>query len=154
MTLDSTTRQWSLVIAAPAEGFLTINATRRMHWSKERRIARVWRAAAYNAACHAHLPIGLRRIHVDVVLRFVDRKIRDEDNYTLTVKPIIDALGPHRTYVSRGRLVAELGWGVVPGDDSRYLSRSVIIGEPVAKSWRGPAGLVELTITDLSSGSS
>lgn len=148
---STTPRQWRIIIPTPPDGFLSLNKVNRGHWSVSRRIARAWRTAAYQAAQIHRLPTGLARVRAEVVLRFADRRVRDAGNYEATVKPIIDGLGPRRVYNRAGKIIVELGYGLIPGDDARYLDKpATVIGEPIKRAPGGPAGWVELTITDLS----
>lgn len=116
---------------------------RTLHWSKWRTISKAWRTAAFNAATIARLPKGLSRVRIDVVLRFRDRRTRDTENYATTIKPIIDGLGPQRVYASKtAGTVVELGYGLIPGDDERYLVKpEAKIGPPLSKTAKRLTGL-------------
>jgi crossover junction endodeoxyribonuclease RusA len=69
----------------------------RLHWSKQRRHARLWRAAACWATIH-QVPVQrviARRLPpctVTVVLPVHDRRRRDPHNYFPVVKAVIDGL--------------------------------------------------------------
>lgn len=119
-----------------------------------------WRRAAFDAMADAELPQEMGRIRLQVELRFVDGRTRDPSNFVPTFKPMIDALQPTRTYtrnrkhkvgsrtVPATETVTEWGWGVVEGDDPRYVEQpEPIIGEPIG---RGPRkGIVIFHITPL-----
>jgi hypothetical protein len=106
------------------------------------RASKAWRAAAYNALTKAMVPVGLGRVYIEVELRFPDRLHRDPANFEPTVKPCIDSLQSMRRYVrkhpktGRDELVIELGRGVVPGDDPRYVVRGpeLPVGEPLGRA--------------------
>lgn len=149
---STTPQQWRIIIPTPPEGFLSLNKVNRGHWSVSRRIARAWRTAAYQAAQIHRLPTGLARVRIEVVLRFPDRRLRDASNYESTVKPIVDGLGPRRVYRDKhGKLHVDLGYGLIPGDDARYLDKpATVIGEPARPTPDSPRGWAQLTITDLS----
>lgn len=141
------TRTWTLAIPAP-EPMKSANA--REHWRAVSRSRRKWREAAYLRAAAAKLPRGLRRVCIDVELRFTSVRRRDAPNYHPTViKPIVDALGPQRIVRGKNGTRVELGWGLIPDDTAEYLDLTVPhIGDPVPRG-SYPHGLVVLTITDL-----
>lgn len=120
-----------------------------------------WRLAAYTALLNAGIP-SFERIHLQVELRFVDRRVRDASNYRPTVKPMIDALQVGREYdtvrrtkaygrtVEQVRHVIEYGAGIIPGDDRRYLVEPEhLIGPPIGRD-AGTKGIVIFHITPLS----
>lgn len=120
----------------------------RGHWSIGYRAVAAWRADAYKAYERARLPKGLDHVYVEVELRFADRVHRDPANFEPTIKAVIDALQPTTSKISNGKLVVSLGWGVIPGDDPRYLTRGPEqpIGEPLGR--KNPVqGLITITIT-------
>lgn len=125
------------------------------------RLKKNLRRLAFEALADAHVQQELGRVRVQVELRFTDRRTRDASNFEPTVKPIIDALQPTRKYrretkkrvggrtVTVPEIVTEWGWGVVEGDDRRYLERpEPIIGEPIGRK-TGRKGVVVLHITPL-----
>jgi hypothetical protein len=136
---------------------------------RKNKAAKLWRVAAYNALVKARVPQHLGRISVTIELRFTTRQTRrNAANYELTIKPVIDALGPLNVYHRRkntGRgakntvvktatdpteMVVELGRDVVPDDDTRYLIRpgEPLIGEPLGRGSR-VTGQVILTIRQI-----
>ncbi len=100
-----------------------------------------WRLAAKLAYQHHRLPRGLERIFVTIEFRFPDKLHRDPSNYELTVKPCIDALQPEKSGIRynpglrRQAPFVEHGWGVVAGDDPRFVVRGpeMAVGEPLGR---------------------
>lgn len=155
---------WTVEIPLPwGTNWLTLNKTPRgmsekIKWNGWKKS---FRRHAYEAFEKKMLPKGLARIHLQVTLRFPDRRRRDPSNFRPTVKPMIDALQPHRESDRRfkrtvfGRKtegvehVIEWGWGVIPGDDPRYLVEPEhLIGEPIGRDPTCP-GIVIFRITPL-----
>lgn len=147
MTTTTATRTWTLAIPAPVP-MKSSNA--REHWRAVARDRKAWREATYWRAAAFKLPKGLRKVRVDVELRFTAVRRRDAPNYySEVIKPCIDALGPARTVESKKGVRVEPGWGVIPDDTAEFLDLTPArIGDPVAKG-AYPHGLVVLTITDL-----
>lgn len=127
---------------------LSANDKTRMHWAAYARHVRIWRAETDRAASGridvrtehyaglGALRRGMTRARIDADVRFADAMIRDEANYQATLKPIVDEL---------------VRWGMLPGDDPRYLDGPhITIGEPLAAGRAGRRGLVMLRIEDLS----
>ncbi|MEV0646043.1 hypothetical protein AB0I28_12335 [Phytomonospora sp. NPDC050363] len=136
---------------APAP-FMNSN-DRLSRWEKARR-TKAWRSSAFLLARVNHLPQGLERIRVDAVLYFTTARDRDTSNYELTLKPIVDALGPDKSRVSKdkqGRLkrVEAPGWGVIPNDTPKHLSGPHIVLDEIPLGDVLSFGKVQLTITDL-----
>lgn len=131
MPLD---RNWKPV------GWLTTNNTRTMHWSKEARIAKAWRDAAFNAYL-GRVPTNLGRVRFACQLVFADRTLRDVANFEPTCKRFVDALGPWKQYHrkdKKGRLVlvVEPGIGAIPNDTAEFLERApeMPVGEPLGRT--------------------
>lgn len=109
---------------------------------KQKKIAKLWRQAAYNAYLKHRVPTGLDRIYVQIEYRFAENHGQEPSNFERTVKPIIDALQPMRRYHRKTRkglrLVIELGAGVIPTDAQRHLVRGheLLVGEPLGKTNR------------------
>lgn len=141
---------WALAIPAPTP---MQTSNRCEHWSAVSRRRKAWRQAAYIHAAAAKLPKGLRRVRVDVELRFITNRRRDAPNYyPEVIKPCVDALGPQRVVKARGGpgTRVECGWGLIPDDTAEYLDLTAPrIGATVPKA-QHPHGLVVLTITDIS----
>jgi hypothetical protein len=137
-------------------GWLSLNRLPTTRWQKVAfdKVRGLWRTGAYSALVVARVPRGLARAEVAVELRFTDRTVRDPSNYELTIKPVIDALGPQRIYESKAKkkdhgIVVEHGRGVIPGDDPRYLVRpNTTVGEPLGRT-NPIKGIVTLTIRPL-----
>lgn len=128
---------------------------------KRKALCKNLRRLTFEALSAANVQQELGRVRVQVELRFVDRRTRDVSNFEPTLKPMIDALQPTRRYkrvtkkkignrtVPVEELVTEWGWGVVAGDDQRYLERpEPIIGEPIGRG-TGRKGIVIFHITAL-----
>lgn len=127
---------------------LSANDKTRMHWAVYAKHVRIWRAETNRAASGRVMRVdggirrydalrrGMTRARIDAEIHFADAKIRDEANYHATVKPIVDELA---------------AWGMLPDDDKRYVEGPfVTIGTPLRAGRLGRAGVVMLTITDLS----
>lgn len=80
------------VIEFPAPAPL-ITMNQRHHWHEQRRLTRLWRAAAHQAA-HGHIPPGttLPPSIVAIELPVFGKRRRDPHNYFSTVKPVVDGL--------------------------------------------------------------
>ena len=154
------------VLLPHGTGWLSLNkaprgVSEKIKWNGWKRSFRV---AAYQAFQQNIIPQGLNRIHLQVTLHFPDRRHRDPSNFRPTIKPMIDALQPHREYDRAynrtvfGRKtggtehVIEWGWGVIPGDDPRYLVEPEhLIGEPIGRDPTCP-GVVTFHIVPLPGG--
>lgn len=114
-----------------------------------------FRFAAVQALEDAGVPQGCSRAEVLVELRFSDRRQRDPDNFLPTYKPMIDALEPERVVETTrthrvGRRIVQVpytqtipGWGVIPNDSTRYLTRHhPIIGDRLIPRDPSMAGVV------------
>jgi hypothetical protein len=140
---------WTVQIPLPW-GTNWLNLNKAPSGEKERNTFNGWkrkfRRTAYEALQDAGVPQGLGRIRLQVTLHFPDRRVHDPSNVRPTVKPMIDALQPHREYTRRYNRVVygkrqqgvekviEWGWGVIPGDDPRYLVEpEPLIGEPIGR---------------------
>ncbi len=138
---------WRLQFPAPAK-ILSINTAK--HWRVTSPNKKTWRQAMYTYAHHAHLPTNAPHIRVDVHIQFPTGARRDPPNYhPYVAKPIVDALGPGRTYTSRsagvGR-VTEPGYGLIADDDPTHLDGPhITIGPPVGRLHG--YGVITVTIT-------
>lgn len=140
---------WTLHFPAP-DKILSINTAK--HWRVTAPNKKTWRDAMYVYAQQAHLPKGLTRARIDVVLQFPTAGRRDTANYLpYSVKALVDALGPGRQYRSRSAgvgMVTELGYGLIPDDDPVHLDGPhLTFGPPIGR--RKGYGRVTITITDL-----
>ncbi|MFB6392586.1 hypothetical protein [Polymorphospora lycopeni] len=143
----TTTRTWTIAIPAPIR---MKSANEREHHMVVAKDRRAWRETAYGWTALAKLPRGLRRIHVDVELRFTSAGRRDAHNYySAVVKPCIDALTPEKRVKTKTGYRVERGWGVIPDDTAEYLDLSAPRIGPVVPKGAHPYGLVVLTVTDL-----
>ncbi len=113
-----------------------------------------WRLATYAALQSARVPKHLGRIAVDIELRFPEqRDDRNSENFGLSIKPVIDALGKteikRTTYRGKPRLVVNVGWEVVESDAPRFMVQShPTIGEPLGRNSK-VRGQIILTIRQL-----
>jgi hypothetical protein len=158
------TTSWTVEIPLPVGAdWMSLNRPARHTGEQVKRNAlkKNLRRLTFEALRDARIPQELGRVRVLVELRFVDRRVRDVSNFEPTLKPMIDALQPTRRYVrtTKKKLggqtvtgeeqVTEWGWGVVEGDDRRYLERpEPIIGEPIGRG-TGRKGVVVFHITAL-----
>lgn len=136
---DDGPRQWQPV------GWLNSNnlpdtVRKKIIWDEAKAL---WRRAAYNAYVRARVPTGVDRIEVRIEFRFLENHDQEPSNYEFTVKPIIDALQPLKSYPQKKRkggtrLVIELGAGVIPRDSQRHLVRGpeLPVGAPLGKNSR------------------
>ena len=147
-------RVWTLTFNAPAE-LMSVNTNK--HWRTTSPVRRAWREATVQHAKAAKLPKGVAKIRVEIELRFPTGGRRDAPNYySYVTKPIIDALGPSRTYTIRkgpraGLVVHEPGYGMVCDDTAEYVDfPTPTIGPVAGRKPTAPYGEVTVTITDLS----
>jgi hypothetical protein len=128
-------RTWTVSFPPPAPW---LNANKRYKRRPSETI-RAWRDAAHQWAKSAKLPKGLAKVHIMAELRFSDDRRRDSSNYADTLKPITDGL---------------IDYGLVEDDDRKHvIGPDIRIGGTVPKRRLGVAGLVVLTITELSGAS-
>lgn len=133
--------QWTLTIPAPAP-ILSANDTGG-HWAKTAPAISEWRRASCTWARQAKLPKGLELVEIHLDLWFPVRRDRDRENYSATLKPIIDGLTAPRC---RG----QVGYGLIPNDTPTYLAASSIELHDGKASGGSVYGLAVVTITDLS----
>lgn len=111
-------------------------------------VKKEWRKSTVIYARKFGLPRGLARVRIDARLFFPSNRHRDEANYHATLKPIIDGLGPDRSYIkANGRKVFAPGWGLIADDTPAHLVGPFIT---IAPGWVPAPGYIVLTITDLS----
>lgn len=146
---------WSITFPAPGP-MLSINGDGK-HWRVVSKHKRTLRDLMLGLARAHRLPTGLDRARVDIELRFPRGARRDTANYQpYMAKPLVDALGPGRTYTirqgkRRGTVVDEPGYGLLVGDDVAHLHCSdcphIRFGTPVgAPNPRLPYGEITVTI--------
>lgn len=72
------------------------NETRRWHWGRKAREARVWKDAATwasrDAYSRSNLPGVFTPVRVEVEFRYKVSRSRDRDNLVASLKPVIDGL--------------------------------------------------------------
>lgn len=122
-------------------GWLNLNAigTGARGAIKINKAKKQWRIAAALAYKKHRVPQNLGAIYVLVGFRFSDRRHRDPSNYELTIKPVIDALQPQKSGIRYNPALkkqapfVDHGWGVVPGDDPRFVTRGpeLQVGDPL-----------------------
>lgn len=149
-----TGRVWSVRIPAPIRMRSINGESSSRARSRDRK---TWRETAYGRMQPCQIPKGLERIRIDLVLRFPSHARRDEANYHPTIaKPIVDAIGPGRSYWRDRVKVTGRGLGIIADDSSGFLHcpdcPHIRFGDPVPADPRWPFGLVEVTITDLTGG--
>ncbi len=148
MTVGTETRTWTLTIAGPARMY---SENGGVHWRLTTKAAKAWRVASYQEATDAGLPKHLeRRVRIDVVLHFTDRRERDNYNYHKSVvKPLVDGLSKPRTVKEKKGIRVEPGYQLLDDDNPRYLDGPFItIGAPVSRK-ECPHGLAVVTVTEL-----
>jgi hypothetical protein len=146
---------WRLTFPAPAP-MLSVNSGNQ-HWRRTSSIHKTFREAMYVHAKAAKLPVGLRRVRMEFVLRFPRAGRQDIGNYyTHTIKPCVDGLGPQSVRVNRrstnGTWTQSIavGYGLIADDTAEFLDGPhVLLGEPVRDKTM-PYGQVTVTIADLS----
>ena len=89
----------------------------RGHWSERNKISQQWKMAAWALARQARIP-AVQRVSLLAEYRPPDRRRRDSDNFTPTVKACIDGI---------------VAAGVIPDDEApRYVADITCrIGKPV-----------------------
>lgn len=87
----------------------------RMHWAQASRLKIQLKADVYTLAMHHKLPKNVDQVRVTLVWLPKDRRRRDTDNPTATLKVCIDALKDY---------------GLVADDDSTHVTSSCEIGNP------------------------
>ncbi len=142
-------RQWTLTFPAPVQ-MISVNGN--PHWRKTSPARKAFREAMFIHAKAAKVPAGLRRIRVDITLRFPTAAKHDGGNYYNNVgKPIVDAIGPAINTVRGGKPIVAPGLGVIPDDTAEFLDGPFLVAGPkVDDPRRCPFGQVVVTITDLS----
>lgn len=171
------TRTWRVKVVMPCwetgkhagepVGWLSMNNLPDNRREKIRfgKAKKLWRLASYEAITVAGVPSNLPRIRLDVEFRTSINNIKDPANLELTLKPVIDAIGPQRIYetttikkVKFGsrvieapvrRIQVEVGHGIIAGDDPRYLTRTEPTFGPVLGRNNPIKGVVILTIHQL-----
>ena len=89
-----------------------LSLNQRAHWAKTRSAAQKLAREVIRSANVVKLPKGLERVHVTLHWAPAVERQRDDANPTPTVKAAADAL---------------VRYGLVPSDDHRVMTRSVLI---------------------------
>lgn len=141
---DRDRRMWAIDIPAPAE-MISVNGN--PHWRKTSPARKAWRQAVYTHARAAKLPVGLRRVRIDVELRFTRGGRRDAANYHSHVaKPIVDGLGPAIDTIRGGKRLVAPGYGLIPDDTAEYLDGPFL---RLGQTYKHGYGRAVITITEL-----
>jgi len=118
----------------------------RMHYMKRARIVRQIREEVTVRLRAKRVAKPAKHVTVEFHYRPRDNRTRDPLNLAPTQKACVDAIGPGTPARVRGRKVAPPvpGYGLVPGDDPRYLQDTVPTIHPANKN---PACWLRLIIT-------
>lgn len=120
MTTDRPTRMWVLPVPYDRPP-LSLND--RGHWAKGNSHRQALRRAGALLARSKGIPRNLPHIHTRLHYTPTDNRRRDEDNIIATAKPLWDGL---------------VDAGVVPDDNSRYMTKYMPRIHPGAKNHHGP----------------
>lgn len=123
---------WTIRIPAPAPW---INANQREHRLAIRQNVKLWRDAGNVYARQAKLPT-LGQARVRATLHFPDKRRRDDHNYFLTIKALIDGM---------------IDYGFLADDSSEYLVGVELCGGVPLVDLRsyGRIGMVELLVSEV-----
>ncbi|WP_250029713.1 hypothetical protein [Paractinoplanes maris] len=164
MSTMTVTRQWTLLIPAPAPLWSTNDSHKKGPRATSASRVR-WRSAGFTAAQKAGLPKGLSRVRYAITFHFKDRLHRDALNYSETAKPVIDSWGPpfvQKPTPKKPQGSSAPGWGLIPDDTPQFLEstslaigplwREVLAGLPEREQrpLASPYGGLTVVITDLS----
>lgn len=114
--------EWTLTIPAPGN-WLTANIERNRF--RRGALVKAWREATV-AQCRAgRLPTGITPVDIAAVVRHPGRPpVRDRLNLAPTIKAIVDALTPSRTFTRNGTTYRTVGYGLLPDDSDRHIRRT------------------------------
>lgn len=150
MTAVTKVRTWELTIPAPAQ--MCTENTNKSRWVTGPAV-KAWREASFTYAKQAKLPKGLTRVRIDVVLHCVDNRGRDTLNmHKFVIKPLVDGLCRERIVRGKKGVRVEVGYGLVPDDNPRFVDGPHPTIGAVLDKRRYPLGLAVVTITDLGEG--
>lgn len=114
--------EWTLVIPAPAD-WLTANVERYRY--RRGALVRAWREATVGQCHVARLPTGVGPVDIAAVIRHPGRApVRDRLNLAPTIKAMVDALTPGRTFTRGGRTYTTAGYGLLSDDSDRHVRRT------------------------------
>jgi hypothetical protein len=160
----SLTREWTLLIPAPAQLWSTNDSHKKGPQATSANRVQ-WRSAGFAAAQKARLPKGLQRVRFVVTFHFQNYKRRDALNYSETAKPVIDSWGPpfvQAPTAKRPKGSSAPGYGLIPDDTPQYLAgtelsigplwRDVLadLPERQRRALASPYGGLTVVISDLS----
>lgn len=135
--------EWVIVVNAPGKWLTANQVLGQLHPMARARAVRQWRTAAYNAAVDAGLPVGLRRVRIEVEARFRGKApVHDRDNLAPTIKACVDGLGRPQGKAK--------GYGLVPDDSDRHIeSTHLTIGPPLHAAQGESRGRLIITIKEI-----
>lgn len=118
----------------------------RKQWYQKAPIVRALREEVVMRLRSKRIRRPAEHVVVEFHYRPRDNRTRDTDNLIATIKPLVDALTPGRPAGLKGKKVvpAVPGYGLVPDDDSRYVTRPEAVIHPASGT---PSCWLELTIT-------
>lgn len=142
--------EWKVEIPAAPCGWLSANKRPdNRHVAAKHRAE--WRGHAYQFALKERrlLPRGLTYVKAEIQFQVKTYGLRDNANLYDTAKPIVDAFGPERNYMRKGKPVHEPGLGVYVDDNPSHLAGPFI--DFADEAYTGPVdGIALLRIIDLS----
>lgn len=114
-----TVTEWTLVIPVPGE-WLTANVERYRY--KRSALVKAWRTATVGQCVAGRLPTGITPVDILAVIRHPGRApVRDRLNLAPTIKALVDALTPGRTFTRNGQTYRTAGYGLLPDDSDRHV---------------------------------
>lgn len=139
-------RTWAIRVYAPAP-WLTANIER--HHYKRSKLVRQWREATRDACLTARLPTGITgpvTVHASVRYQGNRAPVRDRLNLAPTIKALVDALTPSRTFTRAGKTYVTAGFGLLRDDSDRHIAQTTWVMGP---SGIAGAAWVDLVITEV-----
>lgn len=112
-------RSWTITIPAPGP-WLTANIER--FYLGRSAAVRQWREATVWACTAARLPTDITPVTIHAACHYVGRApVRDRLNLAPTIKALVDALTPPRTFVRKGKTYTTAGYGLLPDDSDKHV---------------------------------
>lgn len=139
-------RTWSVSVIAPGP-FLTANVERFYH--RRSALVRTWRQATVVGCQHVRLPKGVTGpVTIQAVVRYGTPRppVRDRLNLASTIKAVVDALTPPRTFARKGKTYITVGFGFLVDDDDSHVADTTWRMEPSGQPGRS---WIDLTITEV-----
>lgn len=124
-----------------------LSLNRHVHHMQRAKIVRELRHEVVTRLRSKRLPRPAEHVVVQFHYRPRDNRTRDTDNLVTTIKPLVDALTPETPARVRGKRMMQAvpGYGLVPDDHARYVTRPEPIIHPASRT--NPRCWLELTIT-------